>query len=115
MRASRGGSVTSLFAIQRLRQFGRADKGQALVPAALAPVALMLMAGLGAAVGVLRYEKQHPVAAQNLDDVPLNGTVLLSYQSTSEKHEANLRNPVAARNGLFGFLGESRRAVSLGR
>lgn len=83
------------------------------MPAALAPVALMLMTALGADVGVLRYEKQRPVAAQNLDDVRLNGTVLLSYQSASEKHGANVRNPVAARKGLFGFLDECRRAVSL--
>jgi len=127
--------VTNLFAIQRLRQFGRADEGQALVLTALAPVALMLMAALGGDVGVLRYEKQQmqkaadagaiagasariygepvPVAARN-GDGPLNRTVLLSYQSTSERHGANVRNPVAARNGLFGFLGECRRAVSLG-
>jgi Flp pilus assembly protein TadG len=128
--------VTNLFAIQRLRQFGRADEGPALILTALVSVALMLVAALDLDVGVLRSVKrqrhkapdagaiavasaricggQVPVAAQNLDDGSLNGAVLLSRQSTGEKHGANLRNPVAARKGLVGFLGESRRIVSLG-
>jgi len=50
--------VKNLFAIRRLRQFGRADEGQALVLGALALVVLMLMAGLGVEVGFLRYQKQ---------------------------------------------------------
>lgn len=95
--------MTNLFPMGRLRRFGRADERQAL---ALAP--LMLMAGLGVDAGVLRYEKQQmqkaadagaiagasaliyggqvTFAAQNLGDGSLKGTVLLSYQSTSEKH-----------------------------
>jgi hypothetical protein len=107
--------------MRQLRQFGRADEGQALVLTSLAPVALMLMAGLG--VDVLRYEKQQmhkeagaiagasaltyggqvTVAAQNLGDGPLNGTALLPYQPTSEKHGANVRNPAAARKGTIWF------------
>jgi len=115
--------VTNLFAMRQLRQFGRADEGQALVLTSLAPVALMLMAGLG--VDVPRYEKQQmhkeadagaiagasaltyggqvTVAAQNLGDGPLNGTALLPYQPTSEKHGANVRNPAAARKGTIWF------------
>ena len=95
--------MTNLFPMGRLRRFGRADERQAL---ALAP--LMLMAGLGVDVGFLRYQNQQMqnaadlgaiagasalilgglvcVADQNAGDVPLKGTVLLSYQSTSEKH-----------------------------
>lgn len=50
--------MKNLLAIRRLRQFGRADEGQALVLTAVALVVLMLMAGLGIDVGFLRYQKQ---------------------------------------------------------
>jgi len=41
-----------------LKQFGRADEGQALVLTALGLLVLLLMAGLGVDVGYLRYQKQ---------------------------------------------------------
>ena len=98
--------MTNWFPIRRLRQFGSTDERQApvLTVIALALVALMLMTGLGVDAGTLRYEKQQmhkaadagasalicggqiPVAAQNLGDGSLKGSVLLSHQSTSEKH-----------------------------
>ena len=46
------------FPTQRLKQFGRADEGQALVLTTLALLVLLLMAGLGLDVGYLRYQKQ---------------------------------------------------------
>ena len=48
---------TNCLATNQLKQFGKADEGQALVLGALALVVLVLMAGLGVDVGFLRYQK----------------------------------------------------------
>lgn len=50
--------MKDLIPTRRLKQFGRADEGQALVLTALGLLVLLLMAGLGVDVGYLRYEKQ---------------------------------------------------------
>ena len=50
--------MKSIFPTRRLKQFGRADEGQALVLTALGLLVLLLMAGLGVDVGYLRYQKQ---------------------------------------------------------
>jgi len=76
MRASRGASVTNLFAMRKAAHAG---------------------------ASALIYGGQVPVAAQNLGDASLNGTALLSYQSTSEKHGANVRNPAATHKGTIWF------------
>ncbi len=107
MHASEVASVTNLFAMRRLRQFGNADEGQALLLTASALVVVMRMTALGVDVGILRDEKQQMqkaadagaiaggsaliygeqvTAAESLGDGPLKGTAFLSYQSTSEKH-----------------------------
>jgi hypothetical protein len=56
-----------------------------------------------AGASALIYGGQVPVAAQNLGDGPLNGTVPLSYQSTSEKHEANVGNLFRRPQGTIWF------------
>lgn len=50
--------MKNIFPTRPLKQFGRADEGQALVLTALGLMVLLLMAGLGLDVGYLRYEKQ---------------------------------------------------------
>jgi len=69
--------VTNFFATRQLRQFARADQGQAIVITALALSVLMLMAGLGVDVGFLRYQKQQMQKAA--DAGAIAGAAALEY------------------------------------
>ena len=69
--------MTNFLATRQLRQFARADEGQAIVITALALVVLMLMAGLGVDVGFLRYQKQQMQKAA--DAAAIAGAAALEY------------------------------------
>lgn len=69
--------MTNFFATRQLRQFARADQGQAIVITALALSVLMLMAGLGVDVGFLRYQKQQMQKAA--DAGAIAGAAALEY------------------------------------
>jgi Flp pilus assembly protein TadG len=89
-----GASVTSFVPTRQLRQFARADEGQAIVLTTLVLVVLMLMAGLGVDVGFLRYEKQQMQKAADAGAV--GGASALSY--FGDWHDAGLND--AGANGF---------------
>ncbi|MGA2903997.1 MAG: TadE/TadG family type IV pilus assembly protein [Candidatus Korobacteraceae bacterium] len=86
--------MTNFFATRQLRQFARADEGQAIVLTAFALVVLMLMAGLGIDVGFLRYQKQQMQKAA--DAGAITGAAGLEYGQ-------NFANAVYADTAANGF------------
>jgi Flp pilus assembly protein TadG len=86
--------VSNLLSIPRLRKFGEADEGQALVLGAVALVILMLMAGLGVDVGYLRYEKMQMQKAADAGAIAgaselIYGTVPLAKIAAQNDTTAN--------------------------
>lgn len=79
----------NIFFSQRLRQFGKAEQGQALVLVALALLVLLLMAGFGVDIGYLRYQKQQMQKAADAGAIAGASGLPLADWSASATYDAS--------------------------